>query len=140
MTFKYSISYPDQKDIEYRNNLILENDVLAIAENHPWILQLDISESTDQNEVYYSPSLDFKCIETGHSFCMTAMYNDQKKLSFSIWYNRPKKVKVLFGLFGESEKMVVDDYWSLDYKDALKFLQYFVKGDYQKVEELYRVQ
>lgn len=137
MTFKYSICYPDQKDVEYRNNVISENDVLTIAENHPWISQVDLSDSINQNEVYYSPSLDFKCIESGHSFSMTAMYDDQKKISFSIWYNRPKKVKILFGLFGESEKMVVDDYWSLDFKDALKFLQYFIKGDYQKVEELY---
>lgn len=136
MQFKYSICYPDKKDIEYRNNPISDKDVLKIAENYPWIQQLNLSDSI--NEVYYSPSLDFNCIENEQSFCLTAIYDDQKKLAFSIWYNRPKKVKVLFGLFGESEKLIVDDYWSLNIEDALKYLQYFVEGNYQKIEELYK--
>ncbi|WP_281636012.1 hypothetical protein [Flavobacterium marginilacus] len=136
MQFKYSICHPDKKDIEYRNNPISDKDVLKIAENYPWIQQLNLSDSI--NEVYYSPSLDFNCIENGQSFCLTAIYDDQKKLAFSIWYNRPKKVKVLFGLFGESEKLIVDDYWSLNIEDALKYLQYFVEGNYQKIEELYK--
>ncbi len=138
MTFKYSICYPDKKNIEYRNNTISGKDVLKIAENYPWTQQLDLSESINQNEVYYSPSLDFKCVENERSFCLAAMYDEQKKLIFSIWYNRPKKVKVLFGLFGESEKMIVDDYWTLNFDDAIKYFQYFVEGHYQKIEELYK--
>ncbi|KIA97236.1 hypothetical protein OA93_14975 [Flavobacterium sp. KMS] len=138
MLFKYSICHPDKKDIEYRNNAISGNDVLKIAEDYPWIQQLNLSESINQNEVYYSPSLDFNCIKNGQSFCLTAIYDEQKKLAFSIWYNRPKKVKVLFGLFGESEKMIVDDYWSLNFDDALKFLQYFVEGKHQEIEKLYK--
>ncbi|WP_166926114.1 hypothetical protein [Flavobacterium poyangense] len=137
MTFKYSICHPDKEDIEYKNYPISESEVLKIAENYPWIQLLDFSESIPENQVQYNPSLDFTCIESKQSFGLTAIYDDQRKLSFSIWYKRPKKVKVWFGLFGESEKMIVDDYWSLNFSDALKFLQYFVNGNYQKVEELY---
>ncbi len=89
-------------------------------------------------KVYYNPSIDFKCIENGQSFCLTAMYDDQNKLMFSLWYNRSKKVKVLFGLLGESEKMVVDDFWSLNLNDSIKYLEYFVEKKYSKIEDLYK--
>ena len=138
MTFKYSICRPDKKDIEYKNIVISENEVMSIAESYPWIKQLDLLGSLNQNEIYYNPSLDFKCIEKERSFALTAMYDDRKELAFSIWYNRPKKVKVFFGLFGETEKMVVDDYWSVNFDEALKFLKYFVEGNYTPIEELYQ--
>ena len=72
------------------------------------------------------------------SFCLTAAFDKNEKLEFSLWYNRPKKVKILFGLLGEKEKMVVDDYWSLNFEDSMMYLEYFVNGNYSKIEKLYR--
>ena len=69
---------------------------------------------------------------------MTAAYDENKKLEFSLWYNRPKKVKVLFGLLGEKERMVVDDFWSLNFEESMKYLEYFVNGNYSTIEKLYR--
>ena len=68
---------------------------------------------------------------------MTANYDDNKNLEFSLWYNRPKTVKVLFGLFGEKEKMVVDDVWSINLEKSLKYLAHFVNGNHSLVEELF---
>jgi len=138
MSYKYSICYPDKEEIEYRNNPISADEVLNIAKNYPWLEQLKFSDSLDQNKVYYSPSLDFNCIEDGKSFCLTANYNDKEQLEFSLWFNRPKKVKVLFGLLGEKEKVVVDDVWSFDFNKAIKYLEHFVNRKYQIIEELYK--
>lgn len=137
MTFTYSICHPEKEEIEYINKSISKKEVLEIAKSYPWKEKLDFMESLGEN-VFYSPSLDFKYIDNGRSFCLTAIYNEQKELMFSLWYNRPKKVKVLFGLLGESEKMVVDDFWSLNLDDSISFLEYFVEEDYQKIEELYK--
>lgn len=138
MQFTYSICYPDKEDIEYRNTPISGKEVMDIARSYPWVAQLELSDSMDQEKVSYSPSLDFKCIDTGRSFSLTANYNEKKDLSFSLWYNRPKKVKVLFGLLGETERMKVDNVWGHSFIDAIKYLQYFVNGNYQLIEELYR--
>jgi len=138
MTYQYSICHPDKEEIEYRNNPISSNEVINIAKNYPWLDQLKFSETLDQNNLYYSPSLDFNCIEDGKSFCLTAHYNDNKELEFSLWYNRPKRIKVLFGLLGEKEKMVVDDVWSFDINKALQYLEHFVDRKYQIIEELYK--
>ncbi|WP_298881436.1 hypothetical protein [uncultured Polaribacter sp.] len=138
MAFKYSICHPEKEDIEYRNNPISEKEVIEIAKNYPWIEKLKFSNSLKQENVQYNPSLDFTNIKNKMSFCLTAAFDKNEKLEFSLWYNRPKKVKILFGLLGEKEKMVVDDYWSLNFEDSMMYLEYFVNGNYSKIEKLYR--
>ncbi|WP_405567126.1 hypothetical protein [Polaribacter sp. Asnod6-C07] len=138
MNFKYSICHPEKEDIEYINSPISEKEVLEIAENYPWIEKLKFSDTLKQENVQYSPSLDFTNIENKKSFCLTAGYDKNGKLEFSLWYSRPKKVKVLFGLLGEKEKMVVDDFWSLNFENSLKYLEHFVNGNYSTIEKLYR--
>jgi hypothetical protein len=137
MTYKYSICHPEKENIEYLNSPISENEVLEIAENYPWIEKLKFSDSLNPENIHYSPSIDFICIENEKSFCLTANYDENKNLEFSLWYNRPKKVKVLFGLFGEKEKMIVDDVWSINLEKSLKYLEHFVNGNHSLVEELF---
>jgi|SRR5690606_8154201 len=137
MTFKYSICYPDKSNIEFRDSPISASEVLDIAKNYPWREQLELSDSLNENEICYSPSLDFKCLETNRSFCLTADHNMKKDLQFSLWYNRPKKVKVFFGLLGEKEKMIVDDIWSYSLEDSLNYLELFTAGSYNSVERLF---
>lgn len=131
MNFKYSICYPNKSNIAYLNTPISKEKVLEIAKNYPWEEQLNIKGE------HYSPSLDFTNIHNKKSFCLTASLNENNDLEFSLWYNRPKKIKVLFGLLGEKEKMIVDDYWSSDLEDSLKYLEYFVNDNYSQVEKLY---
>ena len=138
MTYKYSICHPEKENIEYHSNPISGNEVRKIAENYPWIEKLKFSHSLNPENIYYSPSLDFTCIENGKSFCLTANYDKKQNLEFSLWYNRPKKVKVLFGLLGEKEKMVVDDVWGFSLEKSLNYLEHFVNGNHSIIEKLYK--
>jgi len=138
MSYKYSICYPDKAEIEYRNNLISSDEALNIAKNYPWLEQLNLMEKLDQNKVYFNPSLDFNSTKDGKSFALTAHYGNNRNLEFSLWYNRQKKVKVLFGILGEKEKMSVDDAWSMDFENAIKYLQHFLNGEFQIVEKLFK--
>ncbi|WNJ20336.1 hypothetical protein [Pontibacter sp. G13] len=135
MTYRYSICYPDNEDIEYHDTPISGTEVLELAQNYPWIEQLKLLELTD--EVHYSPSLDFISNENERSFCLTAIYDKNNNLEFSLWYNRPEKVKVLFGLLGEKERMIVDDKWGFSLQQALTYLDYFVNENYALVERIY---
>ncbi len=138
MTFKYSICHPEKKDIEYKNNPISADEVIKIAKNYPWLKELEHWESLNEDKAYYSLSLDFVCIENERSFCLTANYDKNNNLEFSLWYNRPKKTKVFFGLFKDKEKMVVDEVWSISFEKSLQYLEYFVFGQYSLIEELYK--
>lgn len=137
MNFKYSICHPNQKKIEYRNEIISAKEVMIIAKNYPWKEQLQLSDSLDKGSVYYNPSLDFTCLSNEKSFGLTADFNKNKGIEFSLWYKRPKKVKILFGLLGTKEIMSVDDIWSVNFDESLKYLEYFVTANYAGVEELY---
>lgn len=136
-TYTYSICHPNKKEIEYKKEILSAKNVLEIAKNYRWIEQLEFSDGLSKESNYYNPSLDFTCIQDGKSFCLTADYNEEKELEFSLWYNRPKNVKILFGLLGRKEKMVLDDVWTIDFQTALQYLQYFVEENYEKVEKLF---
>ncbi len=137
MSYKYTICHPDKPDIEYRDTPISPDEVLKIAGNYPWMQLLKDMKSMNSDEIHYNPSLEFICIEDGKSLTLTAGFDKYEKLDFSLWYNRPKKVKVLFGLLGEKEKMVVDDVWEIDFEKALKCLKFFVEKKYNEIEKLY---
>lgn len=136
-TYTYSICHPDKEEIENRKEILSPKDVLEIAKNYRWMQQLELADSLGKESAFYNPSLDFTCIQNGKSLSLTADYNKEKKLEFSIWYDRPKKVKVLFGLLGKKEKMVIDDIWGVDFQTSLQYLQYFVDGEYDKIEKLF---
>ncbi|MEM9546815.1 MAG: hypothetical protein AAGA77_12625 [Bacteroidota bacterium] len=138
MKYKYSICHPDRKDIEYLDKPISGKKVLEIAKNYPWIEKLKLSNSLNQNAVHYSPSLDFTNIGNGKSFCLTADYDKNENLNFSLWFNRPKEVKLLFGLLGKKEKMVVDDVWEINFDRSIYYLEHFVNGNYYIIENLYK--
>ena len=84
MTFKYSICHPEKEEIEYKNNLISDKEVLEIANNYPWIEKLNLSKSLNPEDVHYNPSLDFTNSNNGKSFCLTANFDKNEKLEFSI--------------------------------------------------------
>lgn len=138
MTYKYSICHPEKEDIEYPDNLLSGREVIEIAKNHPWIEKLKFLDSLKPENIYYSPSLDFTCIESGNSFGLTANYDKKQNLEFSLWYKRPKKVKILFGLLGEREIMTVDDIWGFSLEKSLKYLEHFVNENHSLIEDLYK--
>lgn len=138
MSYKYTICHPDKEEIELRDNPISAKEVMNIAQNYPWIELLNYSNSMNQEEVQYSPSLEFICIEDKNSFTLTANFSKEMELEFSLWYNRPKKVKILFGLLGERDKMVVDEVWENNFEKALKYLKFFVEKNYYEIEKLYQ--
>jgi len=97
-----------------------------------------LTQIIDQNNIFYNPSLDFKCLESQQNLCLTADLNEKNEVEFSLWYNRPKKIKRLFGLLGETEKMIVDDVWHYNLDEAIEYLTHFVNKNFQVVENLYK--
>lgn len=137
MKFKYTICHPDRKEIEFPSEILDSNEVLKFAKNYPWEEQMTLSIELPEKQVYFSPSVEFTNIETSHGFTLTAEI-DNGQVKFALWYNRPKKVNILFGLLGNRERMEVDDVWPYNLDDAIHYLEHFVNGNYQIIEELYQ--
>ena len=90
-------------------------------------------QEIDESKICYSPSLDFKNIDDNHSFCLTAE-GEPLSYSFSVWYNRPIKKKVLFGLLGEKDKLeVIDKHFKKE--KAIELLNRFLRKEYKSIEQ-----
>ncbi|MBD3890503.1 hypothetical protein [Olleya marilimosa] len=135
MTYTYSICHPDKPKIEYPKNSLSDTEVIKLITNYPWLEILTQMKSLKQNQIYYSPSLDFKSTTSKQSLCITAsLENDVPE--FSLWYNRPIKYRPLFGLLSEKTKVEVIDKWGFSLEDALKAYQLFLNKNYNILEQL----
>ena len=134
MHYKITVCYPDQKEIEEFPKLLNAEEALTFFKHFPWQEKVDLQESMDYNKVHYNPSVRFTH-SSGRSLEMTAD-SEKKPYGFSLWYERPVKVKVFFGLMGEKEKNQVIDKWDFDPATAEKHLETFLDGKYEEVEKI----
>ncbi len=105
-----------------------------MVKTYPWTDILSKMDGMDPNKIQFNPSLEFTDIETTHSFTLTA-HREDHELAFSLWYKRPVKKKILFGLLGETTKMRVVDKWSFDLLASIVVLKQFLNREYVAVEE-----
>ena len=96
------------------------------------IFKLKKMKLMKEDDIHYSPSLDFTNNNDNYSFCLSAI-TELDKLSFYIFYNRPIMKKVLFGLLGEKEKFDVIDKM-FNENEAFDLLDKFIKKDYKFIE------
>lgn len=139
MTFNYSICHPDKELIEYPTELIDAQKAIELAKTYPWKEQLQLCDELPDAKIYYSPSLDFKNTQGKSSFGITADELDNSGVpKFSLWYSRPIKVRLLFGLLGQTERMLTSNLSSYTLEEALQYLKYFLDGNKEKIEALYK--
>jgi len=133
MRYKYSICYPENPSIEYHEQILDGREMEELVSSYPWKTELEKLISLDHNDVQYNPSLDIQNVDDNHSFCLTAE-GDPDSYSFSVWYNRPVKKNVMFGLLGEKEVFgVIDKNFPKD--DALMLFHKFLNKEYTFIEE-----
>lgn len=133
MNYTYSICHIDKSEIEYNNETIDKEQILDIVKNYPWSDELKRMNEIDESKICYSPSLDFKNIDDSHSFCLTAE-GEPMNYSYSVWYKRPIKKKVLFGLMGEKGNLeVIDKHFEKE--KAIELLKRFLAKEYKSIEQ-----
>ena len=135
MIYNYSICHPDKPKIEYPENTLNVSQVTDFIKSYPWLDILKSMEEISEDQIYYSPSLDFKEMDKKRSLGITAtLENGQPE--FSLWYNRPVKRRPFFGLVGEKTKMEVIDKWGFTLEKAMQYYDLFLGRNYQRLESL----
>lgn len=135
MKYKISICYPDQKDIETLQKTFSNREAQDFFNEYPWAEQLELLNSMNQKNIHYSPSVRFTNTTNQMSLEMTSESKDGN-IFFSLWYNRPVVTKIMFGLFGEKEKMTLIEKWGFDYASSKKNLESFLNQKYSDVERV----
>lgn len=106
MNFRGSFCDPFKREIiELRD--IQKDKILEQFENIPWTDLLGKMELAKESEIFYSPSLEIENKDNKHGLAISAV-GHPNKYEFYIFYKRPKKIKILFGL----KERIIDNYTS----------------------------
>lgn len=135
MYYKHSICHPENPEIEYPDKKLTAEQVREIARKYPWKQELQKLKTLPPDKINYSPSVDFTNVQDHHSLCLTAE-GEPDNFRFSVFYNRPVKRKVLFGLLGEKVVMEVIDK-PFNVQGAFRLLELFLKQEYGSIEKAY---
>ena len=135
MNYKITICHPDKKEIETvpRNYNIIE--AKEFFNNYQWKKELELMSSMKIDDVQYNPSIRFTNISNNISLELTAEIKNEK-ISFSLWYERPKMTKILFGILGEKKKMQLIEKWNFNFESSQLHLSSFLNQEYDKVEKV----
>ena len=135
MTYKYSICHPDKSEIEYPETELNSYEVIELIKYYSWLEILKSMDNIPDEKIYYSPSLGFENLSNKRSLGITATLENGKP-EFSLWYNRPVKIRPLFGLLAEKTKMKVTDKWDFTLDKAIEYYHLFLNRNYEKLERL----
>ena len=135
MNYKISICHPDKKEIEVIPNSLDSKKAIAFFNDYPWKEQLELLDKMNQEKVQYNPSVRFTNTSNNISLEMT-VESKNGKISFSLWFERPVRTKILFGLLGEKDKMKLTDKWGFDHASAKQHLTAFLEENYDEVERI----
>ncbi len=127
MNFRATFCDPFQKDIIELGD-ISKDSIIDKFEKIPWPDFLMRMANSKEEEIFYSPSLEFENMDTKHGLAISAV-GDQNNYEFYIFYKRPKKVKSFFGLKEKLNEDYTSDKTGQTKQDVLNCLKALVKND-----------
>lgn len=88
--FTYSICEPLNPNI-IKKGAVTEEAFRVVLETFPWLELLRSLESTAEDEIHFSPSLELRNESTKHSLAISIV-GPEEDLEYSIFFRRPKTV------------------------------------------------
>nr|WP_319401739.1 hypothetical protein [uncultured Carboxylicivirga sp.] len=126
MTFRASFCHPFKSDIiEYGT---VESDrIIEAFEKVPWTELLNKMQNAKDSEIHYSPSFEIENIKNKNGLAISALDGGE----WYIFYKRPKKVKILFGLIERMNDNYVTEIHGQTEKDAKECLEALLKNNFE---------
>lgn len=127
MNFRASFCDPFQKEIIELGDIAKE-DIIDRFEKTPWSELLMRMTNANQNEIYYSPSLEVENTETKNGLTISAV-GDPLDYEFYIFYKRPKKIKSFLGLKEKLNESYMSEKTGQTTQDVLDCLKALISND-----------
>lgn len=125
-TYRWTICEPDNPNIIEKGS-IQKEAIMETFKEFPWIDRLCKVTSMKEDDVCFSPSLEFENIETKQGVSISIV-GAEEKYEFYIFYKRPSIIK-MFGLFKRHVDNHLSDITGQTKQDAIQFLTAFVNND-----------
>jgi hypothetical protein len=132
-TYRWSICEPDNPEVIEKGSIRKEM-IMEVFHQYPWMEKLEKVARMGEDNIYFSPSLEFENLDTTHAVSISIL-GDPWKYEFYTFYRRPKTFKIL-GLFNKKMDKYLSDVTGQTKEDAGRLLTAFLDIDYQRVEEM----
>lgn len=130
MPFRASFCDPFKADIIEIGNIEKEN-VLALFDKIQWTDYLEKMETTNDDEIFYSPSLEIENTENKNGLSVSAVDGTE----WYIFFKRPKQIKKLFGLSTGMNNGYLTDIMGQTEDDVRECLTALINNDLQFLED-----
>lgn len=129
--YRWSICEPDNPNVIEKGSIRKEM-IVETFEQFPWMDRLQKMAFMKQDDICFSPSLEFENIDTKHGVTFSIV-GEERSYEFYIFYKRPATVK-LFGIFKRNTDNHLSDIVGQTMEDAITFLNAFLKDDTDYME------
>jgi predicted secreted protein len=129
--YKWSVCDPLIKDVIEKGNIDKE-DIISTFTNYPWVEMLEKLAGAKQEDICFSPSLEFRDEESGRGITFSAVEKDNG-YCFYVFFKRPETVSKLFGLRKVEDPSYVSDILDQTTESSLELLNKFVSGKYDEL-------
>ena len=129
MNFRASFCDPLKPDIIEIGD-VEKGKIMELFDNIPWSEHLAKMETVKDSEIHYSPSLEIENKDNRNGIVVSAIDGQE----WYIFYKRPKRVKMFFGLFERMNDNYLTEIHGQTENDARKCLEALIRNDLQFLE------
>lgn len=130
MTFRASFCDPFKSDIiEY--GVVDTNKIMEAFDKIPFSQLLEKMKGAKDSEIHYSPSFEVENTTNNHGLSLSAVDGSE----WYIFYKRPKKVKLLFGLIEKMNKNYLTEVHGQTEKDVRECLNALINNDLEFLDK-----
>lgn len=101
---------------------------------YPWMEKLEKMARMGEDNIYFSPSLEFENLDTTHAISISIL-GEPSKYEYYTFYRRPKTFKIL-GLFNKKMDKYLSDITGQTMEDAAQLLTAFLDNNYGYIEKV----
>ena len=130
--FRYSICEPLNPKIIEKGS-VNKGEIIKTFKEFPWSKYLTELINANENEIYFSPSLEFENKSNKNGITASAV-GDPGNFEFYIFYKRPKTKKQLFGLIRKMDENYLSDLTGQTEKDVIDCLDALINGNQNFLE------
>ena len=134
--FRYSICEPLNPKIIEKGE-IRKDSIIQVFKEFPWNKYLEQITTANENDIHYSPSLEFENKLNSHGITASAV-GEPNNFEFYVFYKRPKNKKHLFGLIEKLDKNYISDILNQSEKDVIDCLNALINNDIDFLEDKFR--
>ncbi len=132
LTFSVAFCDPLQPDMIALGEMS-SNTIIAYFEKIDWNAYLQKMQQAEQDDIHYSPLLELKNEANGHIISVSAV-GEPYQHEFNIFYERPKKVKVFFGLIQQTDQAYMTDITEQNQKSVIDCLNALINNDFEYLD------